>query len=289
MASSGQRMSVRVITDSAATIPIATGKRLGIVVVPLRIAVGEVEGRDGDVDVAELVARAPEVSTSGPTPGDFLAALETGHHGDGAVILTVSQQMGVGTFLSAQAAARATGFPTLVVDTETAAGGQGLVVLAAAEAARHGASIEGVAAVAHDVVGRVRLVATLPDLDQLSRSGHVPGAAAWAARFVGVRPVLDFRRGRVRPLTPAASAAGATRRMLARVAASRPPGESRLHAAVLHAMAPDAAAELVAAVRDAHPHAATFAGPFSTAMIVHTGPGVLGLAWWWESGRAADS
>lgn len=287
MAPEGPPMTVQVITDSAATVPATEVERLGIRVVPLRIAVGEVTACDGDLDLAELVARAPEVSTSGPTPGDFLAALETRDPAEGAVILTVSQQMGAGTFLAAQAASRVAELPTLVVDTETAAGGQGLVVLAAAETARRGATITEVVATARDVVGRVQLIATLPNLDQLARSGHVPGAAAWAARSVGMHPVLDFRRGHVRPLVPAASDAGAAKRMLDRLAASRPEGEGRLHAAVLHAMVPAAAAELAAAVGAAHPGAMVFTGPFSTAMIVHTGPGVLGLAWWWETGRQA--
>lgn len=282
MERTGAPMTVRVITDSAATVPADAVERLGIVVVPLRIAVGEVTARDGDLDVAELVARAPEVSTSGPTPGDFLIALETADRAAGAVILTVSQQMGAGTHMAAQAAARAADIPAIVVDTETAAGGQGLVVLAAAAAARDGAAIGEVAERAHDVVSRVQLVATLPNLDQLARSGHVPGAAAWAARFTGVHPVLDFRRGRVRPLVPAASDAAAVRRMLDRLAASRPTGGGRLHAAALHAMVPDAAADLAAEVAAAHPGVTVFTGPFSTAMIIHTGPGVLGLAWWWE-------
>jgi fatty acid-binding protein DegV len=53
-------------------------------------------------------------------------------------------------------------------------------------------------------------------------------------------------------------------------------------------MVPEAAAELAAAAEAAHPDALVFTGPFSTAMIVHTGPGVLGVAWWWEPAQKAD-
>ena len=31
------------------------------------------------------------------------------------------------------------------------------------------------------------------------------------------------------------------------------------------------------------PEAEIFEAPFSSVMIAHTGPGLVGLAWWWES------
>ncbi len=224
------------------------------------------------------------MATSGPTAGDYLEAIEAAHTAGGVVVFTVSQQMGAGSFMAAQAAARVAEADVRVVDTESAAGGQGLVVLAASELAASGATIDEIAASSTTVAASVQLVATLPNLDQLAfaRSGHVPDAAAWAARFVGLHPVLDFRRGEVRPLRPASSAAGATKRILDRLASSRPEGAARLHVAALHAMAPDEAADLMETVVAEHSPATSFVGTFSTAMIVHTGPGVLGLAWRWE-------
>lgn len=276
-------VSVRVVTDSAATLPADMVDRLGISVVPLRIAIGERSVRDGEIDVAELVAHPTDVSTSGPTPGDFLEAIEPAPAPDGVVIVTVSQQMGAGTFMAAQTAARAAATDVRLVDSQSAAGGQGLVVLAAAVAAAAGTPVDRVVASAAAVAESVQLVATLPNLDQLARSGHVPDAAAWAARFVGLHPILDFRRGRVRPLRPATTAAAANNRMLRRLTTSRTDDASRLHVAALHAMAPDDAADLMAAVVAEHAPATSFVGSFSTAMIVHTGPGVLGLAWHWEA------
>lgn len=274
-------MTVRVITDSAATLPPDLAERLGVVVVPLRIALGNRSLSDGDLDVAALVDHGPDVSTSGPTPGDYLAAIGQGGE-DGCVVLTLSREMGAGSFLAAQAAARTVSTPVRVIDTECAAGAQGLVVIAAAHAARNGATIGGVAEAARPVIERVRLVATLPSLDHLARSGHVPDAAAWAARFVGLCPVIEFRRGRVRPLRPAHSAHGARRRLLDRVAEAKPHGTSCLHVCALHALAADGADDLLAAVEAEFRPATSFVGSFSTAMIIHAGPGVLGLAWWWE-------
>jgi fatty acid-binding protein DegV len=50
--------------------------------------------------------------------------------------------------------------------------------------------------------------------------------------------------------------------------------------AVLHAEAEDDAAELLADVRGLVEPATAFIGEFSSVMITHTGPQVIGLAWW---------
>ena len=138
-------MSIRVITDSAATLPVDLAEQLGVAVVPLRIALGDRSVRDGSIDVAELIDPSIDVSTSGPTPGDYLEAIDQSND-EGTVILTLSREMGAGSFLAAQAAARTVTMPLRVIDTECAAGAQGLVVMAAADAARSSAAIDEVAA-----------------------------------------------------------------------------------------------------------------------------------------------
>ena len=71
-------------------------------------------------------------------------------------------------------------------------------------------------------------------------------------------------------------------RLLDRITNAKPPGRCRLHVCALHALAADAANDLLAAIDAEHAPATSLVGSFSTAMIVHAGPGVLGLAWWWE-------
>lgn len=275
-------MAVTVVTDSAATLPSDLVEELGIVVVPLRIDLDGVSYRDGELAPEVLLEHPKRVTTSGPTPADFLDALESATHPDGAVILTVSHDIAESTFLAARAAARLAPVPTRVVDTATAAGGEGLVVLAAARRAASGGSLDEVERAARQAANGVRLVATLPSLDHLVRSGHVPEAAAWAARWVGLQPVIELRRGRIRPLTPALSGPAARKRMIEAWLRSRPTGPARLHLAVLHSAYPEGARELFTEIRRLEEPATAFIGPFGTAMLVHSGPGVLGMAWWWE-------
>lgn len=275
-------MTVRIITDSAATIPPDLATRLGIAILPLRISVGDRGFLDGDLDHATLLGSDEEVKTSGPTPGDFLDAIDRFPATDEVLIITVSYDMGSSTFTAARAAARLTERRVMVLDSASAAGGQGLVVLAAAEPAGSGADLETSAEAAERAIGRVRLVATLPGLAHLAKSGHVPEAAAWAARFVGLRPVIDLTKGRVHPMRPALSEEAALDRIVDAWRDTTPDQPSRLHVAGLHALAPETAEHLLARVRAEVEPTTSFVGTFGTGMVIHSGPGVVGLAWWWE-------
>jgi DegV family protein with EDD domain len=168
-----------------------------------------------------------------------------------------------------------------VLDTGTGAGAQGLVVLAAARAAAEGADQHEVVATAEHVAGRVRLAASVADLERLARSGRVPDAARWIGDRLGVRPLFEFRDGRARPLRPAFSAEAALDRIVQRCAAGAGSG-ARLHVTVLHALNPDGAAILAERVQALEP-VLFLVGPFSPVMVAHTGRGLAGLAWWWES------
>jgi fatty acid-binding protein DegV len=109
----------------------------------------------------------------------------------------------------------------------------------------------------------------------------VPGVAAWAGRSLGLRPLIEFRGGKIRPLRPVRGDRAAFDAILDPWRRSRTAG--RLHVAALHALAAERAEQLLGAVREEVEPATAFVGPFSSVMVAHTGPGLLGLAWWWET------
>jgi DegV family protein with EDD domain len=279
-------MSVAIVTDSAAALPADLVGAHGIAVVPMWLTVRGVPEPEGHRSLEELV-REGDVTTSAPTPGEFETTIkESGARGDGVLVLTIASSMSA-THQAASVAAQAIGGPVRVVDTATAGGAEALVVLAAAHAARSGGSLDHVEACARTVIERVRLVATVPTLDHLVRSGRVPGVAGWAGRRLGIQPLFEFRGGKVRPLRPALSRDAALDRIVALVHRSRP-ARSRLHVAALHALAVETADELLARVSEQERPATAFVGEFGPVMVVHTGPGLAGIAWWWEAESGAE-
>lgn len=276
-------MTVTVVTDSAAALPAEVADRHGVRVVPLALHVGDDRYRDGDLSLEELVARFDEpIATAAPAPGDFVAAIEDARRDGPVVVLTVAAGISSTHDVAVLAAKEVGGPPgaVRVVDTGTAAGAQGLVVLAAARAAARGASLPTVVRVASEVAGRVRLVATVADLERLARSGRVPEAARWVGDRLGVRPLFEFRDGRARKLRPAFSREAALDRIVSRCAHGG--GTGPLHVMVLHAVDPAAAATLARRVAELDPMTCMI-GPFSPVMVAHTGRGLAGLAWWRET------
>jgi DegV family protein with EDD domain len=272
-------VTVALVTDSAAALPAELVARHDITVVPMWLTIGGESVREGERPLSELLGDE-RVSTSGPAPGEFEEAISSRLTGDGVLVLTIAASMS-GTHEAATVAAGQLGDGVRVVDTATAAGAEALVVLAAAGAAELGASLDEVEAVAKDVVERVQLVAAVPNLDHLVRSGRVPGIAGWAGRRLRINPLFEFRGGGVRRLRPALSGDAAADRMVGRLLRSREPN-TRLHVVALHALAPDAAKGALARVEAEVTPATKFVGEFGSVMVVHTGPGLYGLAWWWE-------
>jgi len=281
-------VNVAIVTDSACSLPGQLAEQAGVTIVPMWLTIGGRQYRDGELSLEEVVRRLPEgVTTAGPAPGELAQAVEGADRGAGVAVLTVSRRMSA-VYQAARVAAglvgEEKGTRAEVVDTGTAAGGQGLVVLAASTAAHAGLPLAEVVAAAQAAARRVRLVATLPSLAHLARSGRVPGAAAWGARWLGLAPLFEFVEGKARPLRPARGEEQAHRRLVALLEAdaARPENAGRaLHVAALHALSAAAAELLLARVGEREHPASAFSAPFSPVMVAHTGPGLVGLAWRW--------
>jgi DegV family protein with EDD domain len=272
--------SVAVVTDSAAALPDDLLARHSIAVVPMYLAIDGASYREGEQDFDVLAV--DHVKTSGPTPEDFRAAIDrTG--AEHVLVLTIASTMSA-TYEAAVLGAQAAGRSARVVDTGTAAGAEALVVLAAAEAASRGRSLDGVEAAARAAMTEVRLVASVPTLDHLVRSGRVPNIAGWAGRRLGIVPLFEFRSGGARSLRPALSEAAAHERMVTAVRRDARPG-FRLHVAALHSRAESTATELLARATEGIETETSFLGPFGAVMQVHIGPGLVGLAWRWDAGE----
>jgi DegV family protein with EDD domain len=282
-------VKVAVITDSAASLAPELAAEHNVTVVPLHLMVGGQAVTNGEFSLAQVVERWDEgITTAAPSPGEFIDAVKRAG-ADEAVVLTVASRVS-GVWNAARLASDAACVPMSVVDTETAAGAQALVVLAAADAAASGASRPDVEAAARDAIDGVRLFAVVDGLDYLVRSGRVPGIAGRAGRMLGLQPLFEFRRGSARRLRPATSREAALTRILThwrRSRAQAAPG-GRLHVVGLHASAEADAEGLVKRVRDEltpDAPATELILEFSPVMVAHTGPGLVGLAWWWQRSR----
>lgn len=266
---------VAIITDSSACVPPAIAGMDAVSVVPVLVHVDGEDFRAGvDLDPELLYAAMRDgrpVKSSAPSPIDYLDAIEA-VGADAAVVVTPADEF-TRMRRNAELARDLTGRPVVVVDSRSAAAGQGLVVLAGVDTLAVGGGVDDVVAAVEDAARRVDLVASLESLSYLRSSGRVPATALGLADHLGVRPVFRMRDGVAERVGLARSEQGA----LARVArawreGAGGPGQPF---AVFHAGRPDRAARLVDALR-VEP---AFITEFSPALTMHTGPGVAGVAW----------
>ncbi len=276
-------MGVAVVTDSAANLPPSRVVELGIEIVPMILRLGKRVFRDG-VDLPPegfyemLAAEQGAVSTSGPSAGDFrevfARCLESA---PGVVCVTVAASVSV-TNDSALLAAREFGDRVVVVDSMSASLAEGFCALEAARSAQAGASLEEVADRAQQVAARAALVATIDTFEYLRRSGRVNALKSFAATTFNVKPVFALRGGRVEQLARPLSRGRAIDRLAEEV--GRAKGSAGLHLGVVHAAAPAEAEALEARLLGELQPVESYVAEFTPLMGAHTGPGLLGVAFW---------
>jgi DegV family protein with EDD domain len=280
---------VAVVTDSTACIPTELAARHQIEVIPVCLEFDNEVFRDGMTASAadfyrtlRTAARPP--TTAAPAPGIYAEAImRAGKDADAVLCLTVSRQFSAMYDAAIQGAALAGAGARLdvrVLDSGAAAMAQGFVVLEAARVAETGATIEHVIARAKAIIPGVQLLVALDTLTYLGRSGRVPRLLIWAASPLRVKPLVEFRRNAYRPVALARTTQRAVERLLQ--ALERRTGPGALHVCVHHTNAPQKAEELAARVRASLQPKELLIAEFTQVMGVHTGPGLLGFAFYIE-------
>jgi len=140
-----------------------------------------------------------------------------------------------------------------------------------------------VEAAARLVLGKVRLFGALETFEYLVRGGRLNSVVGRLAAGLRIHPIFELRRGNIVSLAPCFSQDRAVGRLLGYWRRSRVEG-ARLHIVSLHALAEENARRLLEEVRREVEPATGLVSEFGPVMVVHTGPGLLGLAWWWEEG-----
>jgi DegV family protein with EDD domain len=287
-------VSVAVLTDSTAYLPSPLLEQYEIGVVPLYVVLPGRSGREGreigpDDVAAALAVRGQRVSTSRPTPGDFVLAfrhrLEQG--AERIVSVHLSSELS-GTCDAARLAAAQVGEHLVtVVDSRSAAMGMGFSVLAAARAAAEGARAADVAEVARRTAEATRTFFVVDTLEHLRRGGRIGSAAAVLGSALSVKPLLNMRNGQVLPLEKVRTFARALSRLVQRAVEAA--GDGPVSVAVHHLAAPERAERLAAELRERLPALGElFVSELGAAIGAHVGPGAVGIVVSPEVGQQAE-
>jgi DegV family protein with EDD domain len=277
---------VAVVTDSTAYLPEDQVARNGLHVVPLYVVFGgdrtvpETEITDYPAFFEELRTAESLPTTSQPSVGDFTSVYEP-LLAAGQDIVSIHISGGLsGTPEAARQAAEALeregkgGERVRVIDSTTAAGGLGMVVLAAASVAVRGGSLEEVEVRASEARAGLKMWFALDTLEFLKRGGRIGAASAWIGSTLKVKPILTVEN-EMTPVERVRTSGRMFERML-EYARQRHASGADLWA-VQHINAPDQCNRLEEGCREIFGRDPLIVSEIGPVLSAHTGPGLLGV------------
>lgn len=282
---------VAIVTDTTACVPPEQVSQYDIEVVPVPLIINQKTYRDGiDITPTEFyemlrkAKRLPTTSASSPTPY-FEAFRNASRRAPNILCLTEPSRFSA-MYSSARAAVETAkeklkNVAIEVMECTTAAAGQGLVALAAARAAAKGKSLADVKQVVNNIMPRINLFAAIDNLRYLARSGRVPQAAAIVDTILSLKPVFTLNQANPGLAGLPRSIKGAIGRIIVLIKKNTHQGK-RLHAAVMHADALEDAKILKEKITSSFNCSEIFITEFTPVMGVHTGPGLVGVAFYEE-------
>lgn len=192
--------NIRFITDSASDI--VTCDRDDVSVLPMKITFGSEEYLDG-VDIShrefyeKLIESDEMPKTSLIPPSEFEEAFSAAvKNGETVVAILLSGKLS-GTYQSAVLAAESFPGKVFVVDSQSAAIGERILLEYALKLKDEGKCAEDIVLALNKAKSRVRVIALLDTLEYLRKGGRIPKSAAVIGSMLAIKPVLTIKEGEV--------------------------------------------------------------------------------------------
>jgi len=274
-------MPVKIVTDSVSDISPATAAGLGITVVPLNIAIDGVTYRDGvDLTTDEFywkLGHEPiQPTTSSPAPYIFSEAYDRlAGEADGILVITIGRKLSAtaDSALRAVEAMKKKCRVTVVV-SELAMMAEGLLVIAAAKAAREGATLDELVKLTRQNIPRVGIRIAFDTLEYLKRGGRIGKAQAMLGSMLGINPILGIKDGEVFPFGRERSRARAIEHLCRFVAEYKKIDEL----AVEDATTPEETGAFLERLCSRFPRERVYLSKVSPVIGTNVGPRVIGVA-----------
>src|SRR5436190_14066549 len=277
--------STAVVADTTSYLPPELIAEHDIHLVSLYVGIeGE---QDREADIADLHGfyerlRASDqmVTTSQPSVGDFIAVYEP-LLAEGKEIVSIHLSSGIsGTYESAmQARERLTaegkgGERIVVCDSRTGAGGMGLMILAAANAAETGANAAEANERAEAARKELKTWFAVDTLDYLRRGGRIGAARACIGTTLKIKPILTLE-DEITPIERVRTRSRAFERLVDYARQRHSDGADGW--VVQHVQDPETAARMVDACRPIYGCDPVFTSEVGPVIGAHVGPGLLGV------------
>jgi DegV family protein with EDD domain len=276
-----------VVTDTTAYLPEELVAELGIHRVSLYVTLDDEQQRESEIsgtqydDFYERLRRSESgATTSQPSVGDFTAVYEP-LLGDGLEVVSLHISAGISGTVQAATQARQElvdagkgGERITVWDSRSACGGQGMMVLTAANAAARGASAAETMEAVERARGALRMWFAIDTLEYLRRGGRIGAAQAWLGSALQIKPILTLEE-EITPIERVRTRRRAFERLVEFAREQHDAGADGW--VVQHIHDADTARRLVDECRQIFGSEPVFVSEIGPVIGAHVGPGLLGF------------
>jgi DegV family protein with EDD domain len=272
-------MTVKVVTDSCSDITQEEAIKLGITVVPAYVHFGDEVYRDGvDIDPDQfyhkMLTNNVHPSTAAASPGDFAKTYEELAKETNEILsihVTSRHSAMYDSALVGKSITENKGCQIEVIDSKGLTMWQGLVAIAAANAAKAGYNLKQVANKSLDTISQLQALALLDTLKYAVKGGRLGNTIFAIESILNVKPLITLHNGEVRP-------AGMTRTRVKGLTRLRDFIESLPNIeelAIVHSSVPEDARALAYQTQSLFPNVTPLISKLGPALGVHGGPGAL--------------
>ncbi len=284
---------VSILADSIACITPEMSKQYRLRVMPINIHFKSKIYRDGvDVNTSEayhMLDSEPDHFASSPaSAGEYADAFrELAAEAEGILCITLSSKLStlynMARLAREEIANELPDTPVEVVDTQTAAVGEGLIVTAAARAVAAGMDLKEATEVAESVKERIRVIGIMETIRHVYRTGRIPRITARLGSMLNIKPIFTITQGVVHIAGLTRNKEQAIKKALKMM--KKEVGASPVHVAIAHADTLEEGEKLMKQISSEFNCVELWLTDFSPVMVYATGTGVLAIAFYTESQR----
>ena len=274
---------VKIIADTLSCIPVEEARKLGLAYIPQIIEFdGQSYRDDTEMDSATFLQRlrtsAILPKTAAPPPALYNPYYqEYTKQGHTVLVIAPTGKMS-GTVRGAEVGAK--DFPEAdirVIDTSSIGSGLGVMVRSAVEWVEQGLDANTIQSKVLEMAGRERIYFMVDTLEFLQRGGRIGKAKALMGSLLQLKPILTVNEGQ----TEAVENQRTKRRAIARIVElilEQCPKGSEGHLTLMHGDALEDVTHLAEQLKQALGISEIPIYFVPPAILVHTGPGVLGVS-----------
>jgi DegV family protein with EDD domain len=276
---------VAIVTDSTAYLSDDIISAYNITVVPLVVIWGEEVLRDNiDISANDFYKRLAidkvMPSTSQASIQGFLDAF-TSLHAEGYEILTIVISSSLsGTLGSAIQAKKLLPEARIeLMDSKLTSLPLAYMALAAARAAKQGASLEECKHIAEMVRENSNVFFAVDTLEFLHRGGRIGGASRFLGTALNLKPILNLKDGKIEAVERVRTSARAHHRLIELLEKGVEKKEPINMIGIISAAAAESASELLNQIKKKFTPQEIMLANLSPVIGTHAGPGTLGIAY----------